>query len=135
MQSKNIFTKRKTILKDIKNEVLQDICEKLVYFNPGVIAGYSNKFILDENNNIEKELQGKSVIYLYCPVKKIIIPEDYRILGDYISPWYKDEAIAKIVNMDFNFEDGKKIEDYFLYMDKDKMEKEKKYIYPKKSNF
>ena len=135
MQTKNIFTKRKTILKDIKNEVLQDICEKIVYFNPGVIAGYSNKFILDENNNIEKELQGKSVIYLYCPVKKIIIPEDYRILGDYISPWYKDEAIAKIVNMDFNFEDGKKIEDYFLYMDKDKMEKEKKYIYPKKSNF
>lgn len=70
MEAENIFTKRKTALKETENEVLQDICEKIVYFNPCITIGYSSKFILDKNNNIKKEIQGKPVIYLSCPVKK-----------------------------------------------------------------
>ena len=50
-------------------------------------------------------------------------------MGEYITYWYDNVILAKIVHMDIKLEDGLKVKDCILYIDKDKMEKEKEYAY------
>lgn len=131
MNKKNTFTRRKTLLEEAEEESLTELCEKLTRINPGLIAGYSKKFMLDDNSCIREEIKGENLIYLYSPTKKIIIPSGYSQIEDKIIYYYEDVIIARVVYIKMKLEDGIKVKDYTLYIDNDKIEREKKYVYSK----
>ena len=93
--------------------------------------GYSKRFYLDDDSCIKKEIKGEPVLYLYSPKKRVIMPSEYRQIEDKIIYHYEDVIIARVVYMDMKLEDGIKMKDYALYVDNDKIEKEKKYVYTK----
>lgn len=131
MGKKNTFTKRNSIIKEAEDESLTELCEKLVRINPELIAGYSKKYILDDNSCIKDEIKGENILYLYSPKKKVIMPSEYRQIGDQIIYYYEDVVITRVIYMNMKFEDGIKVNDYLLYIDNDKIEKEKMYAYTK----
>ena len=131
VDKKNTFTKRKSLIKEAEEESLTELCEKLACINPGLITGYSKKFILDDNSCIKEEIKGENLIYLYSPTKKIIMPSGYRQIEDRIIYSYEDVIIAWVVYIKMKLEDGIKAKDYTLYLDNDRIEREKKYVYTK----